>query len=163
MVENFKLKIGSARRDEAVKKDTLARDENEKDAMTKDRGFRARKCGCACKVTCNCNCTCACRDHCMCKSPCEGECGIRMSQNLVLSIDGTSNQFGDKVSSWRHRGSENHPHFTQNTNVVKLHSRVLRDKQRKYYNCGIGTRVPDGTKAEWRQKIDNGLDQAFAL
>jgi hypothetical protein len=46
---------------------------------------------------------------------------------------------------------------------VKLHSRVLPDKQRKYYNCGIGTRLPDGNKASWRQKIDNGLDQAFAL
>jgi len=86
-----------------------------------------------------------------------------VSQNLVLSIDGTANQFGDKVSSRSHRRSVNRPHLSQNTNVVRLHSRVLSDKQRKYYNCGIGTHVPKGNKASWRQKIDNVLDQAFAL
>jgi len=97
MVEN--LKVADARREGPVEKDAGARDENEKGAMTKDRGLPARKCGCACGVTCNCKCTCACRDHCICKRPCDGKCGSQMSHNLVLSIDGTSNQFGDKVSS----------------------------------------------------------------
>ncbi|KAJ7441214.1 hypothetical protein FB451DRAFT_1441433 [Mycena latifolia] len=72
--------------------------------------------------------------------------------NAVISIDGTSNQFG-----------------VRNTNVVELHSRVLTDKstnQSKYYNCGIGTYVPyeNTTSLKYlRQKLDNGLDLAFAL
>ncbi|KAF7364593.1 DUF2235 domain-containing protein [Mycena venus] len=86
------------------------------------------------------------------KSPCDGQCGTRVSRNLVVSIDGTSNQFG-----------------SLNTNVVELHSRVLSDEdqnQLKYYNCGIGTYVPTQNKMSWkylRQKIHNGLDLAFAL
>ncbi|KAJ7450761.1 hypothetical protein FB451DRAFT_973805, partial [Mycena latifolia] len=73
-------------------------------------------------------------------------------RNLVISIDGTSNQFG-----------------IRNTNVVELHSRVLTDEltnQNKYYNCGIGTYVPyeNTTSLKYlRQKFDNGLDLAFAL
>ncbi|KAJ7503219.1 hypothetical protein B0H11DRAFT_1853386, partial [Mycena galericulata] len=109
------------------------------------------KCGCACEINCNCKCTCAHRDHCVCRSPCDGQCGTRVSRNLVVSIDGTSNQFG-----------------FHNTNVVELHSRVLTDSadQNKYYNCGIGTYVPYQNKTSWkywRQKVDNGLDLAFAL
>ncbi|KAJ7441244.1 hypothetical protein FB451DRAFT_1058209 [Mycena latifolia] len=107
----------------------------------------ARKCGCACQISCNCKCTCACRDHCVCKTSCDGQCGSRASRNLVISIDGTSNQFG-----------------IHNTNVVELHSRVLTDEltnQNKYYNCGIGTYVPYENTI--LQKLDNGLDLAFAL
>ncbi|KAJ7671196.1 hypothetical protein B0H17DRAFT_898654, partial [Mycena rosella] len=72
-------------------------------------------------------------------------------RNLVVSIDGTSNQFG-----------------TYNTNVVALHSRVLADpstRQNKYYNCGIGTYVPPEAKASlsyWRQRVDNVIDLAIA-
>ncbi|KAJ6526277.1 hypothetical protein DFH09DRAFT_995913 [Mycena vulgaris] len=112
----------------------------------------ARKCGCACDTNCNCKCTCACRDHCVCKSPCDGKCGDRVSRNLVISIDGTSNQFG-----------------IHNTNVVELHSRILADEsanQSKYYNSGIGTYVPPEAKASlkyWQQQLENGLDLAFAL
>ncbi|KAJ7321103.1 hypothetical protein DFH08DRAFT_640331, partial [Mycena albidolilacea] len=83
-------------------------------------------------------------------SPCEGKCGTRVSRNLVVSLDGTSNQFGPN-----------------NTNVVALHSRVRRDAdQKKYYNCGIGTYVPYRNKWSWKywlQKLDNALDLAFAL
>ncbi|KAJ7887895.1 hypothetical protein B0H14DRAFT_2498126 [Mycena olivaceomarginata] len=75
---------------------------------------------------------------------------MRVSRNLVVSLDGTSNQFGPN-----------------NTNVVALHSRVRRDAdQNKYYNCGIGTYVPYQNKWSWkywRQKLDNALDLAFAL
>ncbi|KAJ6551275.1 hypothetical protein B0H19DRAFT_950644, partial [Mycena capillaripes] len=72
-------------------------------------------------------------------------------RNLVVSIDGTSNQFG-----------------ILNTNVVELHSRVLvdaLDEQSKYYNCGIGTYVPAPTKFSWKywqQWIANMLELAFA-
>ncbi|KAJ7107085.1 hypothetical protein C8R44DRAFT_324052 [Mycena epipterygia] len=110
-------------------------------------------CGCACRIDCNCKCTCSHRDHCVCaRAPCEGKCGDRVSRNLVISIDGTSNQFG-----------------IHNTNVVKLHSRVLSGEsahQSKYYNCGIGTYVPPQMKASlkyWGQQTENALDLAFAL
>ncbi|KAJ7626554.1 hypothetical protein DFH06DRAFT_1007420, partial [Mycena polygramma] len=103
-------------------------------------------------MNCNCRCTCSCRDHCVCQIPCEGQCGTRFSRNLVVSIDGTSNQFG-----------------AYNTNVVELHSRVLASDslgtQCKYYNCGIGTYVPARTTFSWkfwRQRIGNMLDLAFA-
>ncbi|KAJ7852648.1 hypothetical protein B0H14DRAFT_2354728 [Mycena olivaceomarginata] len=112
---------------------------------------RPTKCGCSCQPNCNCKCPCAYKDHCVCRSsPCEGKCGTRVSRNLVVSLDGTSNQFGPN-----------------NTNVVALHSRVRRDAdQKKYYNCGIGTYVPYQNKWSWkywRQKLDNALDLAFAL
>ncbi|KAJ7146810.1 hypothetical protein C8R44DRAFT_599575 [Mycena epipterygia] len=113
----------------------------------------AKICGCACRIDCNCKCTCSHRDHCVCtRESCEGKCGDRVSRNLVISIDGTSNQFG-----------------LHNTNVVKLHSRVLSGesaKQTKYYNCGIGTYVPYQIKSSlkyWGQQTDNALDLAFAL
>ncbi|KAJ7512833.1 hypothetical protein B0H11DRAFT_1698006 [Mycena galericulata] len=83
--------------------------------------------------------------------PCDGQCGSRVSPNLVVCIDGTSNQFG-----------------VHNTNVVELHSRVGVDElddQCKYYNCGIGTYVPSKTKTSWkywRQRIDNTIALAFA-
>ncbi|KAJ7097669.1 hypothetical protein C8R44DRAFT_643410, partial [Mycena epipterygia] len=53
----------------------------------------------------------------------------------------------------------------QNTNVVELHSRVDRDNQNKYYNCGIGTYVPDGTKSKFQyvgQWINHIIDLAIA-
>ncbi|KAJ6473496.1 hypothetical protein DFH09DRAFT_1266640, partial [Mycena vulgaris] len=72
------------------------------------------------------------------------------TRNLVVSIDGTSNQFG-----------------IHNTNVVELHSRVLvdpRDEQLTYYNYGIGTYVPNRRKTfkYWRQRFDNAVDLAIA-
>ncbi|KAJ7146823.1 hypothetical protein C8R44DRAFT_598936 [Mycena epipterygia] len=113
----------------------------------------AKICGCTCRIGCNCKCTCSHRDHCVCaREPCEGKCGDRVSRNLVISIDGTSNQFG-----------------TNNTNVVELHSRVLSGasaEQSKYYNCGIGTYVPYQTKTSLKylgQQVDSALDLAFAL
>ncbi|KAJ7146836.1 hypothetical protein C8R44DRAFT_600241, partial [Mycena epipterygia] len=137
---------------------TAQNDSKEKDAdQAKRRGDQperpAKICGCACRVDCNCKCTCSHRDHCVCvRDICEGKCGDRVSRNLIISIDGTSNQFG-----------------INNTNVVELHSRILSDEsveQRKYYNCGIGTYVPYQSKTSlkyWEQQMDNALDLAFAL
>ncbi|KAJ7749715.1 hypothetical protein B0H16DRAFT_1319067 [Mycena metata] len=112
-----------------------------------------RKCGCACKPECDCKCTCACLDHCVCRrEPCTGKCGSRRSRNLVVSLDGTSNQFG-----------------VHNTNVVELHSRIIVDnatvdEQLTYYNCGIGTYVPNHRKTYkyLRQRLDNVIDLAIA-
>ncbi|KAJ7715230.1 hypothetical protein B0H16DRAFT_1230379, partial [Mycena metata] len=71
-------------------------------------------------------------------------------RDLVVAIDGTSNQFGD-----------------HNTNVVELLSRVRvssSDNQRTYYNCGIGTYVPTrkGMFKYWTQRLDNTIDLAVA-
>ncbi|KAJ7469019.1 hypothetical protein FB451DRAFT_368484 [Mycena latifolia] len=109
-----------------------------------------RHCRCKCNLKCNCRCTCACPEHCMCLDPCDSACGTRTSRNLVVSLDGTSNQFGD-----------------HNTNVVELHSRILVDpsaEQLTYYNCGIGTYAPNRAKTfkYWRQRFDNVVDLAIA-
>ncbi|KAJ7499764.1 hypothetical protein FB451DRAFT_1118877 [Mycena latifolia] len=128
---------------------------NKKDIDRKARGNQlerpARKCGCACNINCNCKCSCACREHCVCRiRPCDGNCGTWTSRNLVISIDGTSNQFG-----------------THNTNVVELHSQILTsENQAKYYNSGIGTYVPPEAKMSLKylgQQVDNALDLASAL
>ncbi|KAF7333696.1 WD40 repeat-like protein [Mycena venus] len=73
-------------------------------------------------------------------------------RNLVVCIDGTSNQFS-----------------TRNTNVVELYSRLEKSKQRTYYNSGIGTYVKDSKSwtswfslRSWKQFFDNIFDLAFA-
>ncbi|KAJ7151489.1 hypothetical protein C8R46DRAFT_485700 [Mycena filopes] len=93
-----------------------------------------RKCSCACDPACNCNCSCA--RHCDCKKPCEKRCGSELSRNLIVSLDGTLNEFG-----------------LYNTNVVELHSRIDPDNsnQRKYYNSGLGTYVPHRTLSLWKR------------
>ncbi|EJD37489.1 WD40 repeat-like protein, partial [Auricularia subglabra TFB-10046 SS5] len=71
------------------------------------------------------------------------------SRNLVVCIDGTSNQFS-----------------TKNTNVVELYSRLIKDdRQLTFYNSGIGTYAKPSWKS-WsyrKQVIANKLDLAFAL
>ncbi|OCH86525.1 WD40 repeat-like protein [Obba rivulosa] len=80
--------------------------------------------------------------HCKCPSP--------SRKNLVVCIDGTSNQFGAK-----------------NTNVIELYRLVKKmpgDRQKTYYNSGIGTYA----KPSWRswsyrkQWIDHKIDLAIA-
>ncbi|EJD39377.1 WD40 repeat-like protein [Auricularia subglabra TFB-10046 SS5] len=70
-------------------------------------------------------------------------------RNLVVCIDGTSNQYGD-----------------MNTNVVELYSRLEKnDNQLTFYNSGIGTYATPSWKSwgYYRQVISNKLDLAFAL
>ncbi|KAJ7711632.1 hypothetical protein B0H16DRAFT_1667731 [Mycena metata] len=85
-----------------------------------------------------------------------GECQTRAttthSRNLVVSIDGTSNQFGPN-----------------NTNVVELHSRIVKDsdggskEQLTFYSSGIGTYVPPSQSfAHWKQWMANKIDLAIA-
>ncbi|KAJ6474565.1 hypothetical protein DFH09DRAFT_889375, partial [Mycena vulgaris] len=72
-------------------------------------------------------------------------------RNLVVSIDGTSNQFGPN-----------------NTNVVELHSRILKHhpsaQQLTFYVSGIGTYAPPSFRslAYWSQVVANKLDLAIA-
>ncbi|PVF95702.1 hypothetical protein CPB86DRAFT_710764 [Serendipita vermifera] len=68
-------------------------------------------------------------------------------RNLVVCIDGTSNQFGAK-----------------NTNVIEIYSQLIKSgEQLTYYNSGIGTYA----KPSWswnyvKQAIDNAIDLAIA-
>lgn len=76
------------------------------------------------------------------------------TRNLVLCLDGTSNQFADK-----------------NSNVIKLFS-VLHidpglnpDGQMAYYDSGVGTYLPVGASSTWsraRQEWGKNLDLAVA-
>ncbi|EJD37473.1 hypothetical protein AURDEDRAFT_73269 [Auricularia subglabra TFB-10046 SS5] len=76
-------------------------------------------------------------------------CGSTGSRNLVVCIDGTSNQFS-----------------TKNTNVVELYSRLIKDEhQLTFYNSGIGTYAKPSWKSweYFKQVVANKLDLAFAL
>ncbi|KAJ7140642.1 hypothetical protein C8R44DRAFT_974480, partial [Mycena epipterygia] len=111
-----------------------------------------RKCACRCLP--ECKCACSCRHHCTCMSKCQGTCReapAHRSRNLVVSIDGTSYQFGPN-----------------NTNVVELHSRIIKEHpstpQLTFYVSGIGTYVPPSWSsfASWKQWIANIIDLAIA-
>ncbi|KZV67674.1 WD40 repeat-like protein [Peniophora sp. CONT] len=70
-------------------------------------------------------------------------------RNLVVCIDGTANEFGDK-----------------NTNVIELYSLIQKrkgDRQRTYYNSGIGTYARSSRKPESLSKaLARTLDLAIA-
>ncbi|KAK0211865.1 hypothetical protein IW262DRAFT_1280085 [Armillaria fumosa] len=123
---------------------------------------KRRRCGCKCDADCNCDCLC--KNHCVCpphtsrqgcgtkcQHKCDKKCGSLRFRNLVVCLDGTSNQFG-------HR----------NTNVVELHSRILRGDpdvpQLTFYSSGIGTYVPPlkFSPAHWLRLLDNIIDMAIA-
>ncbi|KDR68091.1 hypothetical protein GALMADRAFT_1051503 [Galerina marginata CBS 339.88] len=72
------------------------------------------------------------------------------SRNLIVCIDGTANQFGEK-----------------NTNVIELYNLILKeidDKQRTWYNSGIGTYARPTWKSLkfYRQVISHKVDLAIA-
>ena len=58
--------------------------------------------------------------------------------------------------------------FMQNTNVVELHRRIIKDShtvtQLTYYNSGIGTFAPHTNRSPsyWAQKFSNTIDLAIA-
>src|ERR1700761_3427708 len=63
----------------------------------------------------------------------------KWGRNLVVCIDGTSNQFSSKVSIQTLLLSITVSNFLQNTNVVELYRYLLKgDTQLTYYNSGIG-------------------------
>jgi uncharacterized protein (DUF2235 family) len=72
-----------------------------------------------------------------------------MSRNLVLCLDGTSNQYA-----------------ANNTNVVKLYAlldRTNADRQIPYYQPGIGTMTPAGIWGRIKRWVVKQLDLAIAL
>ncbi|KAJ7118000.1 hypothetical protein C8R43DRAFT_901668 [Mycena crocata] len=112
---------------------------------SKSPGFH-RKCGCQCRAECNCCCTC--KRHCSCFGSCGDKCvgTCAPARNLVVSIDGTANQFG---------------HY--NTHVIELHKHVLKDHRRQlsFYVSGIGT-YGSASLRSYRRSLAIGLDLAFA-
>uniref|UniRef100_A0A0W0F4B2 Putative WD40 repeat-like protein n=1 Tax=Moniliophthora roreri TaxID=221103 RepID=A0A0W0F4B2_MONRR len=75
-------------------------------------------------------------------------CTRGKGRNLVVCIDGTSNQFGAK-----------------NTNVVELYSRIPKNEhQLTFYNSGIGTYARPSWKSlsYYKQVIGHKLDLAIA-
>ncbi|KAK0451381.1 uncharacterized protein EV420DRAFT_1274070 [Desarmillaria tabescens] len=87
----------------------------------------------------------------MCQRKCDRNCGSTTIRNLVVCLDGTSNQFGH-----------------HNTNVIELHSRILKEDQDipqlTFYRSGIGTFVPPQrfSLRYWLSLGDNVIDQAIA-
>ncbi|KAJ3874464.1 WD40 repeat-like protein [Lentinula edodes] len=87
-------------------------------------------------------------NHCLCKDIPTRPSQSKSRRNLVVCIDGTSNQFGEK-----------------NTNVVELYSRLVKNKhQLTFYNSGIGTYA----KPSWQsisyqlKRVDNFIDMGIA-
>jgi uncharacterized protein (DUF2235 family) len=84
-------------------------------------------------------------------TPYEMPCGHKMnSRNLVVCIDGTSNQFGAK-----------------NTNVIELYNLILKevnDNQRTWYNSGIGTYARPSWKSLkfYKKVLFHNIDLAIA-
>ncbi|KAG8795222.1 hypothetical protein FRC12_016863 [Ceratobasidium sp. 428] len=73
-------------------------------------------------------------------------------RKLIVCIDGTANQFSEKV-------------VTVNTNVVELYNRIIKDStQLTYYNSGIGTfpRPFEWSFAYFRNLPLSLLDSMFA-
>jgi len=90
------------------------------------------------------------------------------SWNLVICIDGTSNQFGPRVRKLSLGiDLDKYDITTQNTNVIELYSHILKqedDEQLTYYDSGIGTYATPSWKS-WgyvKQVIYNKIDLAIA-
>jgi len=72
-----------------------------------------------------------------------------MARNLVLCLDGTSNQYA-----------------ANNTNVVKLYAMLDRthaDRQLAYYQPGVGTMAPASVLGRIKRWVIKELDLAMAL
>lgn len=88
-------------------------------------------------------------------------------RNVIVCIDGTSNEFGTKVRKIRvHCAQKMFNKFVmQNTNVIELYSRLKDiDNQKTYYNSGIGAYANParGKLTNFRQTISAKWDMAFA-
>jgi uncharacterized protein (DUF2235 family) len=89
-------------------------------------------------------------------------------RNLIVCIDGTANQFGEKV---RILAAILLCHWLifriKNTNVIELYNLILKeveDNQRTWYNSGIGTYARPSWKSltYYRQVLYHKIDLAIA-
>ncbi|KAJ8514965.1 hypothetical protein ONZ45_g7554 [Pleurotus djamor] len=92
-------------------------------------------------------------------------------RNLILSVDGTANQFSENVSNLDFSERLYHvlffstTHHAQSTNVVELFSRIIRDEgQLAYYDSGIGTYARPSFRSlgYLKQVIYHTIDTAIA-
>ena len=88
---------------------------------------------------------------------------------LVVCIDGTSNQFGGKVGTFSVQPiMSTHRNFRdKNTNVIELYNLIQKedlDKQRTWYNSGIGTYARPSWKSPryYKKVLYNKIDLAIA-
>ena len=99
-------------------------------------------------------------------------CHKKGGRNLIVCIDGTANQFGDKVRAVAElackvlSGHRSRPP-TQNTNVIELYNLILKgrqDNQFTWYNSGIGTYAEPQWRspAYWQQVVVHWIDTAIA-
>ncbi len=153
---------------------------------------RDTKCKCQCSPECDCDCPCL--IHCVCarkpdqgcecnthkcdpecklkqctqecKHVCKNKCGTanKNCRNLVVCLDGTSNQFGHWVRDFLARFVDLLTR-SQNTNIVELHNRILKESkdrnQLTFYSCGIGAYVPP-TACRLVTWYNNTVDKAIA-
>ena len=89
-------------------------------------------------------------------------------RNLIVCIDGTSNQFGEKVCDWGPAGGLlNLMFLKKNTNVIELYNLILKevnDNQKTWYNSGIGTYARPSWKSLkfYKQVLFHKIDLAIA-
>lgn len=91
-------------------------------------------------------------------------CGCKEGRNLVVCIDGTSNQFGMKVriSEFLLLAPLNSL-SEKNSNVVEFYSLLEKDKdQRTWYDSGIGTYAKSSWKSRTGGFFSRIIDTAFA-
>ena len=87
-------------------------------------------------------------------------------RNLIVCIDGTSNQFGAKVFLCCYFLTIAYQHL-QNTNVIELYNLILKeegDNQLCWYNSGIGTYARSSWKSlkYYKQVLYHKIDLAIA-
>ena len=101
------------------------------------------------------------------KEPCHRCRSTGEGRNLVVCIDGTSNKFGQNVSFliFISYGNPNAIESSQNTHIVELYSKLVKDKQQlTYYNSGIGTYASPSWRSlsYYKQALENKIDLAIA-
>ncbi|KAJ7803963.1 hypothetical protein B0H14DRAFT_2384163 [Mycena olivaceomarginata] len=115
-----------------------------------DANTPRRKCLCKCPPDCQCACTCS--VHCSCEKICRRKCSKIFARNLVVSIDGTSNQFGPNVG------------FYSSVSPNLNSTRTQTFPGLTFYVSGIGTYAPPSFRSfkYWKQVVANKLDLAIA-
>ena len=92
--------------------------------------------------------------------------GVLSARDLVVNIDGTSNQFSEKVSRFVIADVVGPDESAaQNTNVVELYHQLFKDeRQVTFYNSGIGTyATPSWRSIRYlKQVLDNKIDLMIA-
>jgi len=88
-------------------------------------------------------------------------------RNLIICIDGTSNQFGGKVCINSKFFGITMNVFKQNTNVIELYNLILKavnDNQQTWYNSGIGTYARPSWKSfnYYKKVLYHKIDLAIA-